>query len=399
MAKILLLSTNYLSKTSTNGQIARTFFDEVSRRGNSVIVLTTDRSPLITNNSDVDVRVIHTPSWFKWVIYLCKFISRDFAQWLDIDGFYYRKSAKKLGLKLIREEGVDVIHSICIGYSAHLLAQELYNRTKAIWVAQFYDPWSDNFYRIFKTNFFRRLDSQNERKLAMSANVIIHSNTVIKDVWQRRYGEDVSKKITIIPFNLGSVQEKKRNERTLDEPVVFSHIGNFYNQRNSLTFIEAIKRVLDLRPELRAKLKVVFVGRVTEPERDRITEYKLEDIFNLVGLVSEEECNQYYQNSDVFISIDAPTDKPNVFYPSKIIKYFYFEKPILGITPPDSPSDRAFKEAGYASFANDDVTDIMDFVVRAVQNYNSICHFNHDYWKGFTNQHLVDLYSNCINHN
>ncbi len=396
MARILLLSTNFLYLTSTNGQIARTFFEEVRKNGHTITVLTTDRSPLIDYHSDIEVSVIHTPFWFKWVIYLCKFISRDFAQWLDIDGYYYRKKALKVGLAIIREKNIDYIHSICVGYSSHLLGQKLYEKSNVPWIAQFYDPWVDNFYRTFKTNYFRRLDAKNEKELAQSAEHIIHSNTVIRDVWCRRYGESINNKITIIPFNLGTVPYVKQKNRKEDSPVVFSHIGNFYNQRNSLVFIEAVNNVLKQNPELRTRVRVNFVGRVTDVEKERIKQNKLDDIFNLVGLISEDECNEYYLDSDVFISIDAPTKEPNVFYPSKIIKYFYFNKPILGITPIGGPSDIAFREAGYASFSNDNLKGIEGFVMLALQDYNSICNFNHDYWRQFTPQYLVKLYEGCL---
>lgn len=396
MARILLLSTNYLYLTSTNGQIARTFFEEVRKNGHSITVLTTDRSPLIDYQSDIEVKVIHTPAWYKWVIYLCKFISRDLAQWIDIDGLYFRRKAKKIGLELIKIKRIDFIHSICVGYSAHLLGQELHKISGVQWIAQFYDPWVDNFYRKFKTKLFQQLDARNEKFLAQEASHIIHSNTVIRDVWQKRYGADVVKKITIVPFNLGSVPSVCTKIRKEKYPIVFSHIGNFYNQRNSLVFIEAVHNVVTLKSDYRSRIKINYVGRVTDAEIKKIFDYGLDDIFHLVGLLPEEKCNVYYQDSDVFISIDAPTDKPNVFYPSKIIKYFYFEKPILGITPKGGPSDIAFQEAGYASFENNDVEGIANFIIQSLHNYSSICTFNHNYWKQFTPQYLARLYESSV---
>lgn len=403
MSRILLLSTNFLYLKSTNGQIARTFFEEVRKNGHSITVLTTvklpltDRLPLIEYHSDIDVKVIQTPSWYKWIVYFFKFISRDIAQWIDIDNLYYRKKALKIGLKMIKEGKIDYIHSICVGYSSHLLGQKLHDESGVPWIAQFYDPWVDNFYRVFKTKLFRNLDANNERKLVQSAKHIIHSNTVIRDVWERRYGENIRNKVSIIPFNLGTVPDVKTKKRADDDKsVVFAHIGNFYNQRNSLVFIEAVNNVLKQIPELRTRIKVNFVGRVTKVEKERIIQYKLDDIFNLVGLLSEEGCNEYYQNADVFISVDASSEKPNVFYPSKIIKYFYFNKPILGITPKGGPSDIAFKEAGYASFSNDDIKGIEGFIMQALQDYNSICDFNHNYWEQFTPQYLAKLYETSI---
>lgn len=58
-------------------------------------------------------------------------------------------------------------------------------------------------------------------------------------------------------------------------------------------------------------------------------------LVNLVGRVTEQECFKYYEESDMFLIVDINCE-PNLFYPSKLLKYFCYKKPIIGLTKNDS---------------------------------------------------------------
>lgn len=394
MAKILLLATNFAGSVSTNGQIARTFFGELRKQGHEVVALVSDRHEKPIETGFPDVRVIRTPRWFLPIIYLVKFISRDVAQWWDIDQLFYRLRAKKEARKLLKQGGIDAIHSICASYSTHMVAAQLKQQTDIPWIAQFYDPWCDNFYRAFKHAFIKRLDTAHEAEVAHHADFIIHSNRTVRSIWRARYGKETDARTVIIPFNLGSVPplpEEAPAAATAGKRTIV-HIGNLYPGRDSFAFIHALESLLKSQPELRSRIAVQYVGGVSQAEKDYIRDQGMEDVFTLVGYLSEQECNAYYLNADVFLALDAPLPRKSAFFPSKIIKYFYFRKPILGITPQGSPSYHAYREGGYESFEHTDREGIIGFLRRALSDYPSLCRFDHNYWRLYTTEHLAQRY-------
>jgi hypothetical protein len=62
--------------------------------------------------------------------------------------------------------------------------------------------------------------------------------------------------------------------------------------------------------------------------------------------------------ADVLLVIDAPSESPSVFLPSKLIDYLPLRKPILGLTPPSGASARLLRRLGCSVVAPDDVAGI-----------------------------------------
>lgn len=398
MAKLLLLSTNFASPSSTNGQIARTFFGELRRQGHEVTVITSDRYGVMEDTGFPEVYVIHTPRWFLFIIYVLKALSRDVAQLWEIDQFCYRFGARRLLKKLLKKEPFDVVHSISISYSPHLIARRLKAETGLPWVAQFYDPWHDNFYRAFKHAAIKRRDSAQEAEVAKAADFIIHSNRTVCDLWVERYGEEVINKFVLIPFNLGAVPayEPTREKKPADAALRIVHIGNLYKGRDSFAFIHAVEALLQTHPALRPRLDIQYIGGVSPEEKEYISMHGLSDLFTFVGTLPEDRCTPYYLSADIFLAIDAPQPARSAFFPSKLIKYFYFRKPILGITPNGSPSYYAYQEGGYDTYTHDDTNGIVNFLLRALENDEGLAHFKPDYWEKYTNENLTRTYQQAI---
>ncbi len=64
------------------------------------------------------------------------------------------------------------------------------------------------------------------------------------------------------------------------------------------------------------------------------------------------------KRSDVLLVIDAPIERDNIFFPSKLADYIGAERPIIGISSP-GPTDRILKSLGYACFRHDQVAELV----------------------------------------
>jgi hypothetical protein len=68
-------------------------------------------------------------------------------------------------------------------------------------------------------------------------------------------------------------------------------------------------------------------------------------------------------DADVLLVIDAPSDGPSPFLPSKLVDYLPLQKPIFGITPHDGATARLLRRLGCSTAAPEDV----DGIARAIE--------------------------------
>lgn len=97
----------------------------------------------------------------------------------------------------------------------------------------------------------------------------------------------------------------------------------------------------------------------------------------------------------MFLIVDIDCS-PNLFYPSKILKYFCYQKPILGITTEQSVVRDELKKTGNYPFCYDDIVGISSFLTKAVEDYPSICINDIHYGERFLKDNVINQYSKLV---
>ena len=81
--------------------------------------------------------------------------------------------------------------------------------------------------------------------------------------------------------------------------------------------------------------------------------------------------------------------------------YFYYKRPIIGITRPNSQLEHELKETGHSCFYYDDVDGLASMIRNAINNYGEYLSFDKDYWKRHTvenvNSELLSVLKNKLN--
>lgn len=386
----LVISRQYFIKNSPGGQIERVFWNNIQNRDFTPIICSTNRGDKQLIASDVNRKII-TPELFslKYVDALLRRVGLGDLTFLP-DSYYYTWGT--LAKKIIKNKQLDFdyIHSTSFACSNHLIALDIKKRTGKPWVAYFFDPWHDNPYREFKFNFFRKRDLEEERRIAENADIILHVNEKMYDIWLSRYGDLVKDKMYVLPLII-SYEEEYTPISLQKEYVTISHIGTFFLNRNSKNFIKAVSEAVLENPDVKNRLRINYVGLVSQAEKDLICNWGLTDMFNLVGTISEEECIKYYIESDAFLAVDGKNEK-NIFFPSKIMKYFYYKRPILGITPSDSVLSSELKLSGHVAIDNDNLEELKKYILRLVYNYESLDQYDKTYWHKFSKENVYNRY-------
>lgn len=368
MNKPFVIAPTYLLQSCAVGQIERHFFQSIVTKGMKPIVVSAQYD-IDPNSFNHPVVVVKENNIYRKVDLLChKFGLRDLSHSPDYHYFALKNQILKVGEYLAKDGKIDYIHTISNPVSSHIIGSELKKKTGLPLVVQLYDLWHNNPFRKYKFPCFDKRDQRMEREVAEAADLIIFPNEELLDSWAE-YGEHLKTKMCVIPFctEIPKIQPFVHK----DGELIISHIGTLSKERNSIHFLNAIASLKDRYPSIVDQIKVNYVGTITQEEIDLINSRGIRHIVNLVGRVSEEECFKYYEDSDMFLIIDIDCE-PNLFYPSKLLKYFCYQKPIIGLTKKDSVVYHELSKTGNYLFRYEDEQSLEKFLLKAVTDYDSV---------------------------
>lgn len=300
--------------------------------------------------------------------------------------------------RYLKTQNIDAIHTVSFPCSSHLIGYELKKEFDLPWIAHFYDPWVDNPLRnILKSK--RGKDVEMEALVAIHADAIIHSNSIIRDCWIDRYGGIVKDKMHIIPFGYSNEQVKalKPFEGKLPQKkkVVMSYIGTCAGDRNFQSLIKAVDILIDKNPEAKDNLEIRLLGNLLAEDKALIDKKNLWCIITYVGRKTQTELPPYYQESDIFLVIDSP-QKKNVFFPSKLVDYFYNQRPILGISPKAGVTNELLTASGNQCFENNDINGIANYLLLVINDFSSLLTYNKKYYQNFLPEKIAEEYKRVL---
>jgi glycosyltransferase involved in cell wall biosynthesis len=186
-----------------------------------------------------------------------------------------------------------------------------------------------------------KINNKVERYVIKSADLVISTNPFVTKDFERRYadlgrgrfktiynGYDEDEYISL------EIKEKRRNDR-----MTIVHTGILYNERTPRYFLQAVRDVIGLLPEIRQEMRVIFVGRCEPFDdgkriEDYVRDYDLEDIVELIGERSRRESLEYQVTADILlmiVGIVPPRMAMTYGIPGKIFDYMIMKKPILTI--------------------------------------------------------------------
>lgn len=395
MLRPLVILFGYKEIHNASAQIARTFWENIPKTEFSpTIVCAQMESDVHLTNEIVQFknsRIVHNIlASFRRM----KF--KDITMIPDIEYYSWNPFALKKIKKLLNSERFDYIHTISSPQSTHLLGLRLKQLTGLPLIVQCNDPWHDTSGRKYCLDKFAKLDLKYEEEVAKGADIIIHTNNVIADIWHERYGEDVYNKIRVVPlsfniYNLPTVQKKEKPK----DKLIISHIGNIYSSRSSMTIIKGVEKFLSDYPNYGNKIEIHFVGGVHQQEMDYVHEHGLSEHIKYLGKIDPEKLQSIYEQTDIFLLIDVII-KRNPNYPSKLMMYYYYQRPILGLTTPNSNLEEELRNSGHTVCYYDNTESICSFLKKAVTDYHSLTYFKTNYWEKHTIENVFSIYNTII---
>jgi len=242
-------------------------------------------------------------------------------------------------------------------WSDHLVGLRVSQATRLPWVAHFSDPWADSpFATPRQRSIWRRMEADVVRRA--SALVFVTAETA--DLVMEKYPSEWRRKVSVVPHGFEPLLAggTPRPVRRGDPRMRIVYTGRFYaGLRTPIPLFRALA-ALHLRHRLDGLLEVLLVGpTVDQFERDAES-FGIGALVRFRGRVPPAEAAAAAADADVLLVIDAPSERPSVFLPSKLIEYLAFRRPILGITPERGASAALLRRLGCPSVPPDDVAAI-----------------------------------------
>lgn len=388
----LVIAYYYSIENSSTGQILRRFFPNLPDEFHSTIVTAKSQIDYSTNNCEVlGVRESSMAIMAEKV--LRNIGMNDIMMTPDYYRYSWGINALRLAERKLSKHKFDYLHTISFPSSSHLIGYKLKKQLGLPWVAQLYDPWHGNPYRPIVCQYFVKKDCRYESLVANYADLIILPCKELVEDWHMRYGSLVENKILELPFITEPVADRSLEKK--GETLTISMIGTSNSKRMSSTFYEALRLFIEENPRAAKHVRVYQVGYITEEEKNIIKKFGLEDIVIQTGRLSENECVKYFQTADIFLAVDADVPK-NYFFPSKLLKYFSYQRPILGLVTCNSVMSRELNQSGHVAISMDNVLGIKEYLNTAITNYDSLCGFDIDYRKKFYPSSVVNRYTTYL---
>ena len=262
----------------------------------------------------------------------------------------------------------DALVSFAQPWTDHLVALRLHRETGLPWVAHFSDPWADSPY-LTTNAWARRTAVAHESSVIHEASRVVFVNRYARDRVMAKYPEALMAKTRVVPqgFEPTEATEPPRPNGALR----LVYTGRFYpGIRTPDAFLEALATIHRERP-LDSRLLVEFVGADMGEYQRLAAARQLDRVVRFAGRVDPATARAKAASADALLIIDAPSDGPSLFLPSKLVDYLPLRRPIVGLTPMQGPSADLLTALGYPVVDLQDPTAIAAAVERLIEAHFS----------------------------
>ncbi|MGQ0834945.1 MAG: glycosyltransferase [Gammaproteobacteria bacterium] len=276
----------------------------------------------------------------------------------------WRLWAVPKALRIIREEGVDVIWSTFPIATAHLIGLHIARRSGLPWVAEFRDPmWQGDYPPDAKLNrAWRELETQ---VFGRASRVVVTTPGAVAMYADRFPALDRSGLVLIEngydeeAFGRARADERQNCDAALPrgQPVRLLHSGIIYPSERDPTQLFGAVASLKRKGAISAGgLQIVLRASGHEPEyRKRLDALGIADIVSLQPPLAYTAALREMLDADGLLILQASNCNAQV--PAKLYEYLRAEKPILALTDPSGDTARTLSAVGAGQIARLDSQD------------------------------------------
>ena len=242
----------------------------------------------------------------------------------------WNKYALRKALELIGSENIVSVITSGPPHSTHLIGKNIKDRTGIKWIADFRDPWTDIYYykELYHTLPARLYDRYLEKKVLTGADKIITVSEEVKKLLLRRI-PGPKEKIAVIP-NGYDESDFENITKLKNEFFTITYTGTISLSYRIERFIEAI---YILPREVKAKIKIRFVGNVPDEILNMFKNKNLGSMLEVLGYIPHKKAVDQMVNASLLLMAIPDSSDNKGIVTGKFFEYLAAKRPILAMGP------------------------------------------------------------------
>ncbi len=241
-----------------------------------------------------------------------------------------------------RCQSIDVLYSTSTAVTSHLIAYLLKKLLHKPWVADFQDPWSQDYDLGFPSAFHKGWAEHLEYLILRNADRVTVTTGPLRRMLLDKHTTIPPNKLIVIPMGFDP-DVFKEIQAVPQSKFTITHFGNFYSHRSPAPFLTALSLGVREHPGLARDVKVLFFGnfdaKMLALTEELLNRHKLAGIVRLEGTVPQKIGIQHLMSSDVLLLVTDAGGSGRNLIPSKLFEYLATGRPILALAPDGAPAD------------------------------------------------------------
>lgn len=283
------------------------------------------------------------------------------------------------GYFLCRRYRPEVIYSTGGTASAHIAAGLISRLTGLPWIAETQDPLVHD-YDWRRGRRVRILYQWLEKSICRNADVFLFLAQAARDNMAARAGMQGCGRVIYPGANPAMFQE---NLYEKGEQCHFAHFGTLNGTRNLVTFLRALRLLLDRGTVEKDLIRIDIFGSLDSGSKKVLNELGLEGMLTDHGVVPRKEALAAMQKTDCLLLIQNTIFFSSETIPSKVYEYLLSGRPILGFVHHNPELQTILVQSGNFPVPADDVEAAAESMERIVRRFRegtlSDWHPDHDW--------------------
>jgi glycosyltransferase involved in cell wall biosynthesis len=268
-------------------------------------------------------------------------------------------------LRIVRQEGIDVVVTTSPPSSVHLVGAAAKRLTGVRWVADLRDSLLAHPHRRAESRLVRAKETTGRAVAGIVARWADAIVAVSDAIAEEAHGLNPKGRVVTIA-NGCDFDDFAGLEYRPAERFRITHTGSFFGKRNPRPFLEALAGT-DLDVVAR------FVGDFRSADRDFAESLDLGDRLELHPYVPRRRSLELQRDSEaLLLLVPEAGGRGRGVLSGKVFEYLAAERPILAAVPPDGAAATLLRETGSAVVAPpDDVEAIRAALVELVERWRA----------------------------
>lgn len=232
----------------------------------------------------------------------------------------------------LQNNKIDAILTDGPPHTNTVIGLQLAQKLAIPWLADFQDPWTqvDYYDKLYIGKRADRKHKTLEQAVFKTAKKI----TIASPTWKKDLESIGAKNVDVIYYGFDEPEfEHFQTKESAD--FIFFHGGLLGEDRNPISFLNALKQLLTEHPKIRSNVRIKLAGEVDHAVRESIRMNDLDGLTEYMGMIPRQQVLEEYAEASMLLLPINKAANAKGRIPGKLFEMLRTGKPILVFGPND----------------------------------------------------------------